>query len=44
MAMMPSRVKWRKQQRGIMKGNATRGNKVSYGEYGLQTLVFSRSL
>jgi large subunit ribosomal protein L16 len=38
MAMKPSRVKWRKQQRGIMKGNATRGNKVSFGEYALQSL------
>ena len=38
MALMPSRVKWRKQQRGIIKGNATRGNKVSFGEYGLQSL------
>ena len=38
MAMMPARVKWRKQQRGIMKGNATRGNKVSFGEYALQSL------
>jgi large subunit ribosomal protein L16 len=38
MALMPSRVKWRKQQRGIMKGNATRGNKVSFGLYALQSL------
>jgi large subunit ribosomal protein L16 len=38
MALMPSRVKWRKQQRGIMKGNATRGNKVSFGQYALQSL------
>ena len=38
MAMMPARVKSRKQQRGIMKGNATRGNKVSFGEYALQSL------
>lgn len=38
MAMMPARVKWRKQQRGVMKGNATRGNKVSYGEYAIQSL------
>jgi large subunit ribosomal protein L16 len=37
MALMPSRVKWRKQQRGIMKGNATRGNTVSFGEYALQS-------
>jgi large subunit ribosomal protein L16 len=38
MALMPSRVKWRKQQRGVMKGNATRGNKVSFGQFALQSL------
>jgi len=38
MALMPKRVKFRKQQRGKMKGMATRGNKVSFGEYGLQSL------
>jgi large subunit ribosomal protein L16 len=38
MAMMPSRVAWRKQQRGIIKGNATRGNTVSFGEYAIQSL------
>ena len=38
MALMPARVKWRKQQRGIIKGNATRGNKVSFGQYALQAL------
>jgi large subunit ribosomal protein L16 len=37
MAMMPKRVKFRKSQRGKMKGNAMRGNTVSFGEYGLQT-------
>ena len=35
---MPRRVKYRKSQRGTVKGNATRGNVVSYGEYGLQAL------
>ena len=35
---LPKRVKYRKQQRGRMKGQATRGNKVAYGEYGLQAL------
>jgi large subunit ribosomal protein L16 len=30
-------VKFRKSQRGKMKGNATRGNTVAFGEYGLQT-------
>jgi len=38
MAMMPKRIKFRKQQRGKMKGNATRGNYVAYGDYGLQAL------
>jgi large subunit ribosomal protein L16 len=36
MALMPKRVKHRKSQRGRIKGNATRGNKVVYGDYGLQ--------
>ena len=34
--LLPKRVKYRKVQRGRMKGNATRGNTVTYGEYGLQ--------
>ena len=34
--LSPKRVKHRKQQRGRMKGAAHRGNKVVYGEYGLQ--------
>jgi large subunit ribosomal protein L16 len=38
MALMPKRVKYRKHQRGSMKGNATRGNFVAFGEYGLQSL------
>ena len=33
--LMPKRVKRRKQFRGNMKGKATRGNKISYGEYGI---------
>ena len=33
--LMPKRTKYRKQQRGSMKGTAHRGNKISYGEYGL---------
>lgn len=37
MAMMPKRVKHRKCQRGRIRGNATRGNTVSFGEYGLQS-------
>ncbi|HEV56240.1 MAG TPA: 50S ribosomal protein L16 [Phycisphaerales bacterium] len=38
MALMPKRVKYRKQQRGRMRGNACRKNFVAFGEYGLQTL------
>ena len=38
MPQMPKRVKFRKTQRGRVKGNATRGNTVSFGEFGLQTL------
>jgi large subunit ribosomal protein L16 len=38
MALMPKRVKFRKTQRGIIRGNATRGNYVAFGEYGLQSL------
>ena len=34
--LMPKRVKYRRQQRGRMKGKALRGNFVSYGEYGLE--------
>ena len=33
--LMPKRVKRRKQFRGSMAGKATRGNKISYGEYGI---------
>ena len=36
--LLPKRVKYRKQQRGRMTGKATRGNKVSDGQYGLQAL------
>ena len=38
MALLPKRYKWRKVQRGIVKGNATRGNFVAFGDAGLQTL------
>lgn len=38
MALMPKRVKYRKSQRGRVKGNAVRGNYVSFGEYGIQAL------
>ena len=38
MARMPKRVKHRKVQRGRIKGEATRGNDVVFGDFGLQTL------
>ena len=38
MAMMPKRVKHRKTQRGRIRGNATRGNTVAFGDFGLQGL------
>ncbi len=41
MALMPKRVKYRKSQRGKMKGNASRMNYVAFGEYGLQSLETS---
>ena len=34
--LMPKRVKWRKQSRGRMRGMAQRGNRVQFGDYGLQ--------
>jgi large subunit ribosomal protein L16 len=34
--LIPKRVKYRKVQRGRMTGTATRGNVITYGEYGLQ--------
>ena len=36
--LLPKRVKFRKQHRGRMTGKALRGNKVSYGQFGLQAL------
>ena len=36
--LMPKRAKYRKVQRGRMTGVASRGNKVSYGEFGIQAL------
>ena len=38
MPRMPKRIKFRKQMRGRLKGNATRGNFVAFGEFGLQAL------
>ena len=38
MPMLPKRTKFRKQQRGKLRGNATRGNYVAFGDFGLQSL------
>ena len=38
MALLPSRTKYRKSQRGSRKGIATSANKLDFGEFGLQTL------
>jgi len=36
--LMPKRTKWRKQQRGHMRGTAKGGTEVAFGDYGLQAL------
>jgi large subunit ribosomal protein L16 len=36
--LMPKKVKYRKQQRGRMRGKAHRGSTVSFGDYGLQAM------
>ncbi len=36
--LLPKRVKYRKQMRGRMTGKATRGNTVTYGQFGLQAM------
>ena len=38
----PSRLKHRKQQRGRLKGNANRGTRVSFGDFGLKALEKGR--
>lgn len=38
MALMPKRVKFRKTQRGKIKGKASRGTTVAFGEFGLQAM------
>ena len=40
MPLMPKRTKYRKMQKGRIRGKATRGNKVTDGEFGLQSLEF----
>jgi large subunit ribosomal protein L16 len=37
--LMPKKVKYRRQQKGRMKGKAARGNSVAFGEYGLKALT-----
>ena len=36
--LMPKKVKWRKQQRGRMRGKAQRGSSLAFGTYGLKAL------
>jgi large subunit ribosomal protein L16 len=36
--LMPSKVKWRKQQRGRRAGKAWRGSSLAFGDYGLKAL------
>jgi large subunit ribosomal protein L16 len=36
--LSPKKVKWRKQQKGKMRGTANRGNHITFGEYALQAL------
>ena len=38
MPLMPKRTKYRKMQKGRIRGKATRGNRVTDGEYGIQSL------
>ena len=40
--LLPKRVKYRRVQKGRLKGKALRGNKVSYGDFGLQSLEPAR--
>ncbi len=40
--MQPRKVKWRKQHRPKLKGIATRGNKLEFGDYGLKSLEYGR--
>ena len=40
--LSPKRVKYRKRQRGRLKGKSMRGNRVSFGEYGLKAVTSGR--
>jgi large subunit ribosomal protein L16 len=48
MALMPSKVKYRKQQRGRRRGKAQRGSTLAFGDYGLKALeaawIFARQI
>lgn len=39
---LPKRVKWRKSQKGRVRGNATSGNTVAFGDFGIQSLEIGR--
>lgn len=41
MSLMPKRTKFRKVHRGRMKGEATRGNRVAFGDFGLQCMDYA---
>lgn len=41
MVLQPGRTKFRKQQRGTMKGNASSGNTLAFGDFGLQSMELS---
>jgi large subunit ribosomal protein L16 len=41
MSLMPKRTKFRKVHRGRLKGQATRGNRVAFGDFGLQSLDYA---
>jgi large subunit ribosomal protein L16 len=41
MALMPKRTKFRKVHRGRLKGVATRGNRVAFGDFGLQSMDYA---
>ena len=42
MALQPARTKFRRQQKGKIYGNATRGNTLAFGEFGVQSLTRAR--
>jgi large subunit ribosomal protein L16 len=41
MSLMPKRTKFRKVHRGRLKGTASRGNRVAFGDFGLQSLDYA---